>query len=60
MRQSFQFKLFGCKRLKHLHATIISALENGWEPERASDHLPTQNTHQIQNPVFFETESLGG
>ena len=22
MRQSFRFKLFGCKRLKHLHATI--------------------------------------
>ena len=22
MRQSFQFKLFGCKRLKHLHGTI--------------------------------------
>ena len=27
LRQSFQFKLFGCKRLKHLHSTIDIASE---------------------------------
>ena len=27
MRQSFQFKLFGCKRLKHLHRTIDASAE---------------------------------
>lgn len=27
MRQSFQFKMFGCKRLKHLHSTIDVASE---------------------------------